>query len=995
MTFSRPGRLRILLVCLMFSLPLLAQQQPPATPQQQPPTPPPAKTPPQQKKANPFETIPQDTTPTPTPPPVTQQPKPEAPKPAAAPVPDTSPIPSTPPDDVIESIEFRGLRRVPADTVRVLVTTKKGDKFDQEQLNRDYMFLYNTGRFDDLTMEKEAGRTGWIIRFVVVERRIVRAIKYDGMKSISVSEILDRFKERKVGLSVESQYDPNKVQRARVVLQEYLAERGRQFSTVEPEVHQVPPSSLEVTFKVDEGPKVKVASITFDGNTHFNSRILKRSMKNLHPIGIPYSIFFEDLFSKTYDSTKLEEDQQRLELFYKDNGYFTAHTTEAKVDIVDVGGGRFRLPLIKSTKVGKGANIHISVEEGRLYHLNNVNVIGMKVFKTNDVVLNVLQMKPGDVFSTAKLRKGFTDLTKIYGQFGYIDFLSEPNFEPVPGTDKLDLTLNFDEGKQFFVRRIDFSGNTTTRDKVIRRELMIDEGDVFNTHLWELSILRLNQLGYFEILKENEAADMKKDTKNNTVDLTLKVKERGKNTVQLNGGVSAIAGSFIGFSYSTNNFLGLGENLSLSTTLGTVQRSAQIGFTEPYFLDRPLQVGFTVFTSRYSFDQARQASILSGTNLLPLFQGIGQNNLLNYVNDSRGITAFMSYPLRRLSFARLGLSYGYTIQDVRTLTPAADDYFKYVNFLHINGPNSLDGIRSSTVTPSLTYNTVNHPITPTAGKSISLSLAFSGSVLGGNVNQIEPTLDAKYFRKSPLNAHHVIGMHLLGRWVTGYGGKVAPPFNRFYMGGENDIRGFDIFGISPIAFVPAASQVGVKNNDGTDRTQRGLDSNGNLTFVTVQQNIPTYQLVFPGGDTQGVANVEYRIPIFGPVTLAAFLDAGINKLSRGSQLVLNPDRITTLNTQFPEASFTNRAVIARGTQIPRMSTGIELQVLMPVVNAPFRIYWAYNPLRVEEVIQPPIVADRSYFPNLATFQNAVAQFGQPIPFFEKASTFRFTIGRTF
>jgi outer membrane protein insertion porin family len=993
MMFSRPGSLRMLLVCLMFALPLAAQQ-PPAQQQQPPPTPPPAKPqPPQQKKANPFETIPETAPPTtaPTPqPPKLEPAKPTTPEPAVQP-------PAGPFEDVIESLNFRGLRRVPPDTLRVLLGSKKGDKYDEEQLHRDYMALYNTGRFDDLTIEKEPGRTGWIITFVAVERRIVRAIKYDGLKSISVSEVLDRFKERKVGLSVESQYDPNKVQRARVVLQDYLAERGRQFATVEPEVHQVPPSSLEVNFKVDEGPKVKVGQIAFDGNNHFSARILKRSMKNLHPIGIPYSIFFEDLFSKTYDSTKLEEDQQRLELFYKDNGYFTAHTTEAKVEIVDVGGGRFRLPLIKSTKVGKDANVHISVEEGRLYHLNNVNIVGMKLFRTNEPILKTFQMQPGDVFSTAKLRKGFTDLTKIYGNFGYIDFVSDPNFEPVPGTDKLDLTLTFDEGKQFFVRRIDFSGNTTTRDKVIRRELLVDEGDVFNTHLWELSILRLNQLGYFEVLKESDAADIKRDTKNNTVDLTLKVKERGKNTVQLNGGVSAIAGSFVGFSYATNNFLGLGENLSLSTTLGTVQRSAQIGFTEPYFLDRPLQVGFTVFTSRYSFDQARQASILSGQNLTQLFQQIGTNNLLNYVNNSRGITGFMSYPLRRLSFARLGISYGYTIQDVKTLTPAATNYFDYINFLHINGPNSLDGIRSSTITPSLTYNTVNHPINPTGGKALSLSVAFSGAFLGGNVNQIEPTMDFRYFHKSPLNAHHVIGVHVLGRWVTGYGGKVAPPFNRFYMGGENDIRGFDFFAISPIAFVPAASSVGVLNPDGTKVFQKFPNPAVPCTTppCPVTQNIPTYQLVFPGGDTEGITNIEYRIPIFGPVTLALFADAGINKLSRGSQLVLNPDRISTLNTQFPEASFANRAVIAAGTQVPRMSTGVELQVLMPVVNAPFRIYWAYNPLRVEEVIQPPIVADRSYFNNLATFANAVANFGAQVPFFEKASTFRFTIGRTF
>ncbi len=129
-------------------------------------------------------------------------------------------------------------------------------------------------------------------------------------------------------------------------------------------------------------------------------------------------------------------------------------------------------------------------------------------------------------------------------------------------------------------------------------------------------------------------------------------------------------------------------------------------------------------------------------------------------------------------------------------------YFTYLNFLHINGPNSLDGIKSSTITPSYTYNTVNNPINPTGGKTLSFSLQFSGGSLGGNVNQIEPVIDAKYFHKSPINPKHIIGFHIAGKCLTGYGGKVAPPFNRFFMGGENDIRGFDIWGISPIAYVP-------------------------------------------------------------------------------------------------------------------------------------------------------------------------------------------------
>jgi len=168
-----------------------------------------------------------------------------------------------------------------------------------------------------------------------------------------------------------------------------------------------------------------------------------------------------------------------------------------------------------------------------------------------------------------------------------------------------------------------------------------------------------------------------------------------------------------------------------------------------------------------------------------------------------------------------------------------------------------------------------------------------------------------------------------------------------------------------------------------------------ISFTNVTQTIPIYQMVFPGGDTNVTANFEYRIPIVGPVTLAFFFDAGVDKLSWASQLKLNPDRITQLNAQFPQAGFTGNVVIAPNTQKMRSSTGLEIQVLMPVVNAPFRVYWAYNPTNVREYLQPPIVADRSLFPNTATFNNAVATYGTPVPFFERHSTFRFSIGRTF
>ncbi len=989
-------RVRLLMAPLYFcalGLPLAAQTPPRQTPPAGTPPPQQQQQTPQPPPRNPFETVPQQPTqqppaqPAPTPaPPAPGQPRVESPKPAAQ----RPPVPG----EVIEDIEFRGARRVPQDTLRSMIVTKRGDLFNEDILRRDFMTLWNMGRFDDIRLETETGQSGLLIRFVLTERRVIRSINYEGIHSVTVSEILDRFKERKVGLSVESQYDPDKVQRAAIALKDFLAERGRQYATVDPQIEQIPPSSLKVTFNVTEGPKVKVGEIDIVGNKAYNDRWVIRSMKNLKPFGVPKSIILENIFAKTFDQAKLDEDKERMRQAYQDKGYFTFKALDETVKIIPKGGRGWRLPLIKPNNAGIAANITIPVEEGRLYHLRNMNFVGVKLFRTPEVLMRPLfGMGPGDVFSTDKLRKGIEAMRKTYGQFGYIDFVPEPNFEIVPNTDQIDLTLTADEGKQFFIRRIDFSGNTTTRDKVIRREILLDEGDMFNTQLWDLSILRLNQLGYFEMLKKEDAADVKRNPGGATVDITLKVKERGKNSIGLNGGVSGIAGSFMGFNYSTNNFLGLGETLSIDSQLGTRMRNVSFGFTEPYLFDKQIQLGFVVYLRRFNFDQGREASILAGQNLIPLYNNLGTQNLLNYVQNSHGFSVSASTQLKR-SFARVGITYGYDISNTITETTAATNYFQYINFSGVAGPNSLTGVRTSHITPSYSYNTVNHPISPTAGRSIFASIDFSGSFLGGNVNTVRATVDAKYFKSAPWHRSHILAFHGMASSVTGYGGKYVPPYSRTFMGGEQDIRGFELWGITPIAFIPSSGSVNVYNDNGTARTQK-IVSGGQIIDAPVTMTVPTYQLITPGGDTQVVTNFEYRIPIVGPVTLAPFFDAGVDKILRSGQLTMVDSRISDLNLAFPQAGFQGKVKIAPGTQRWRASTGVELQVMLPVVNAPFRLYWAYNPSIVREWLQPPIVADRSSFPNAATFAQSVAVYGQPYPFFEKRTMFRFTIGRTF
>jgi outer membrane protein insertion porin family len=335
----------------------------------------------------------------------------------------------------------------------------------------------------------------------------------------------------------------------------------------------------------------------------------------------------------------------------------------------------------------------------------------------------------------------------------------------------------------------------------------------------------------------------------------------------------------------------------------------------------------------------------------------------------------------------VGLTYGYNISNIKTLTTAATNYFTYLDFQGVGGPNQLTGIKTSTITPSYTYNSVNNPMTPTAGREVFFSFAFSGSVLGGNVNTIQPTLDAKYYRAG-LRKNHVIGMHLSARFLSGFGGKVAPPFSRYFMGGENDVRGFDIWTISPIVYQPSdVASVTIYNSDGSVRTQ-----NGNKQTIRV----PSYQVTFPGGDTNIVGNFEYRIPLIGPVTLAIFADAGIDKLLLPSQLRLNQGRLDQLNQEFPQAGFSGVAYVQPGSEKLRASTGLELQVLMPVVNAPFRVYWAFNPSFFEGNLVAPVVATRDLFPNTATYNNALRSLGAVLPYsVERSHMFRFTVGRTF
>lgn len=922
-------------------------------------------------------------------------------------------------NDVISEIVVTGNRRIPADTIRSRIFSKAGDVYDASGLERDFNSLWNTGYFEDIKFLREETPKGWRIIVQVKEKPTIRTIEYVGTSSVSNSDILDRFKQDKVGLTVESQYDPTRIKKAEVSIKNLLSEHGRQFATIRTEVRQIPPAAVGIVFVVKEGPKVKVGKIIFQGNKNIKSRVLRSAMKNLKPVGIPHSIFLENLFSKTYDATKLEEDTERVRAEYQNRGYFKAAVSDPTTVIHDTGHKGAHIPLIQSGP-GKAVDITMPIDEGDKYRLGKITFKNNKAINNTAALRSMFPLRDGDIFSREKIAKGLENLRKAYGEYGYINYTGVPQTTFDDEKKLAYLEIDVDEGKQFYVRRIEFQGNTTTRDKVIRRELTLEEGGIYNSRLWELSLLRLNQLSYFDQLKPDDpnVTEKKLDEKNGQVDLTLHVHERGKNQIGLNGGVSGLEGAFIGLNYSTNNFLGRGETLQVQISLGNLARSVLFGYTQPYMFDRPLQFGFTVFGNKISYNQARQLSIFSGQNLnLP---SAVLQNLQNYSQSSVGFTTSLSYPLRR-SFKRVGITYSFDRSTLIPLSTASKTLFDFIAFRGISGPNAVNGIITSKIFPNFSFNTLDSGISPHHGHQLTLGAELAG--LGGTVRSIRPIVQYKRF--IPVQkGRNAIGFSANGSFITGFGGLVAPPFQRFYMGGENDIRGFDIRSVSPVAFLPSSNVITLTNPDGTPVPKNPANPRlGNWTIP-----IPVDQIVFPGGDMSAWSNLEYRITIAGPVALAPFVDAGIDPIIRRSQLqIAQAQYDQVVGTPFGcpqlDAGYNCQGggvlnptpskylqVLSATNWKPRMSTGLELQMFLPVVNAPFRIYWAYNPLRLDTPANPPIPITPEMFPGSRnpttgqwemtaagayTYKLATQSFAPSFLLREPRKTFRFTVATTF
>jgi len=453
----------------------------------------------------------------------------------------------------------------------------------------------------------------------------------------------------------------------------------------------------------------------------------------------------------------------------------------------------------------------------------------------------------------------------------------------------MDLTIQIDEGKQFFVNRITFKGNTNTHDTVVRRDMRLYEGGIFNTEALKESVRRINQLGYFKPVEKGDAIQVDKTVGvDGKVDITLKVEEQNRNSLSFGAGISQFEGFFGQLSFQTANFLGRGETLGLSLQKGVQASNYQLSFSEPYLFDRPISAGMDVFSRQYIYPLA-------------------------YTQLSTGTTTVLGLPVRDYTRASLGYSYEtVTVKDINpAYTPqvlAASPYLADSLLQNQGGRRKV-----SKISPSIVFNTINQPIFPSQGRRFTVSTDLAG--IGGNTDYVSMNTEAIFY--IPFSARTTLGIRAQAQYIRPYGRTNSLPiFEKFFMGGEYTIRGFDIRSIGP------------------RDPSTGLVTGGNKTLLL---------------------NAEYSVNVGGPVRAIGFFDVGqVQDIGKRFQRWEPIQTIVGPPTPLLIDPFANVNLIAPGsitvTTIGRASAfktsmGGEVRFFMPVLNVPFRLIAAYNPQR--------------------------------------------------
>ncbi len=626
---------------------------------------------------------------------------------------------------VVDQILVEGNRRVERTYIEGVLTVAAGKAISTEEIDRNIAAIFKTGRFQDVSAELVEREGRKLLVFNVVERPLLRKVVFTGNSEIKTDKLDELVNAQKIEF-----YRPQVVREAIEIIKRAYIEEGHYATEIDAKVDINDRQEATITFDIDEGDKVYVTDIRFEGNTVFKDKELKKVMLTKEKW---FLSFITGRGGYKEEMTKVDRDIIADQ--YYNEGYIQ----------VSVKG-----PVVNLLPDKKSIELLYEIEEGKQFFVGKLDVSG-DILKDKQGLLNSMTLHAGDVFSRKVMREDMLRINDLYADTGFAYVNVTPETQVDEQANKVDIVYDIEQGIKARIGHINISGNTRTRDKVVRRQVKLAEGDTYSASLVKDSRRKINNLGYFDEVN----LTTRKGDDLSLMDIDIDLKERPTGSFSIGAGFSSVDGLMLQGAVSQDNFLGRGLRLDLSGSLGGSRTVYRVGLLDPYFLDRDLALGFDVYdTEREWTDFDRETTG-------------GDIKLGLPITDD--IRSFFVYRYEKKNITNVDDDASFTIREQE-------------------GKHTL-----SSISASLSRNTTDFRPDPSRGNISELGIEYAG--IGGTERFVKYTADHRYFYPLPwqmvFSAHGRIG------YIQEIGDKSIPLDERFFLGGMNSLRGFQSREVGP------------------------------------------------------------------------------------------------------------------------------------------------------------------------------------------------------
>ncbi len=623
----------------------------------------------------------------------------------------------------VAAIKVTGNKRIEADAVTAVMKTKTGGPYSPVRLDQDLRAIWKMGYFADVRIKTSDSEKGKVVTVQVKEKPQVREVRISGAKAIDDKDIRDQ-----IAVKPFSVFKPETVKESEAKIVKLYHDKGFYDVKVTSDVVNLANGDKGVTFKIKEGNKVFIKAIRFRGNKAFSDGDLRSQMSTEQE---GWLTWITD--ANVLDRTKLDQDKERLTDYYYNHGYMTARVSEPEI----------------SREPG-GLVVTFDIVEGSRFKVSSISISGEMIVPQKEL-LPKLKTKPGEWFSREALRSDLRQINDLYADRGFAYVEVRPRIKEDRKKHQVSINLSVKKGEKVYLERIVITGNTRTRDNVIRRELGVAEGDLFSSAALRNANMRLHRLNFFEDVHLSTA----KGSAPNLMDLKINVKEKRTGSFSVGAGYSTIDRIMLMGSITEANLMGRGQLLQLQGQVGGLSTRYTLSFTEPWLFDHPISAGFDLYNWYREYP--------------------------NYNKDATGINIRFGWPTWWKA-TRLYTYYKYEEAEVSNVSNTASRLIR----------DQVGTHTTSSLRAILKRDTRNHNFNPSSGSENSISVEYAGGPLGGT-NEFTKAIGETgwYF---PLWWGHVGVLHGRIGWLEG---SSVPIYEKFFLGGINTLRGFDYNSVGP------------------------------------------------------------------------------------------------------------------------------------------------------------------------------------------------------